>query len=345
MASLYQQLMAAKGAPKADRNPNAMQVQSAPMNLRSAMRKYAEGGNVDPVMPQYPSFERPPMQSGRPDGESYLIGMPDPMPPRNPYDQFKEEMSRPRPPEDTREIYKQISNTPFNPPPSVPQTSYREMPDGSVVEIGYNGDPISGYNQEQLEIHNQVTGRTKPDYTYQYDGNTGRMIKVPVAANPVYEQPYDYEYKPQITPDPVPVAPAYDPGYEFRPMPYPETPAYDPGYEFQPMPYMPPVYEQPVPFVQPSYTPQSSYRQMPDGSVVEIGYDGGPLSEYGLEKLGIHNETIGKTKPDYRYEYDEKLGRVVRVPITADEQSDKNRSGLLKDQQRLMRLVQMLKGK
>ena len=50
MASLYEQLMAAKGAPKAAAAPNSSQLRKAPVSLRSAMRKYAEGGNVSNVV-------------------------------------------------------------------------------------------------------------------------------------------------------------------------------------------------------------------------------------------------------------------------------------------------------
>ena len=38
--------MAEKGAPRAANNPNTTQLRSAPMNLRSAMQKYAVGGGV-----------------------------------------------------------------------------------------------------------------------------------------------------------------------------------------------------------------------------------------------------------------------------------------------------------
>lgn len=46
MNPLYNRLMAEKGAPRAANNPNTTQLRSAPMNLRSAMQKYAEGGGV-----------------------------------------------------------------------------------------------------------------------------------------------------------------------------------------------------------------------------------------------------------------------------------------------------------
>jgi len=46
MNSLYNRLMAEKGAPRAANNPNTTQLRSAPMSLRSAMNKYAMGGGV-----------------------------------------------------------------------------------------------------------------------------------------------------------------------------------------------------------------------------------------------------------------------------------------------------------
>jgi len=48
MNPLYNRLMAEKGAPRAANAPNTTQLRSAPMNLQSAMQKYAYGGDVDP---------------------------------------------------------------------------------------------------------------------------------------------------------------------------------------------------------------------------------------------------------------------------------------------------------
>ena len=47
MNSLYKQLMAEKGPPQAAPAPNSYQLRSAPMNLRSAMQKYAMGGDIE----------------------------------------------------------------------------------------------------------------------------------------------------------------------------------------------------------------------------------------------------------------------------------------------------------
>jgi hypothetical protein len=46
MNSLYNKLMAEKGAPRAANAPNQTQMRGAPMSLRSAMQKYAVGGGV-----------------------------------------------------------------------------------------------------------------------------------------------------------------------------------------------------------------------------------------------------------------------------------------------------------
>jgi hypothetical protein len=62
MNSLYEQLMAAKGAPRVGGASNTTQMREAPMNLRSAMRKYAAGGGVQGMTPQ-PQVPPPPQIS------------------------------------------------------------------------------------------------------------------------------------------------------------------------------------------------------------------------------------------------------------------------------------------
>jgi hypothetical protein len=62
MNSLYEQLMAAKGAPRVGAASNTTQMREAPMNLRSAMRKYAAGGGVQGMTPQ-PQVPPPPQIS------------------------------------------------------------------------------------------------------------------------------------------------------------------------------------------------------------------------------------------------------------------------------------------
>ena len=54
--------------------------------------------------------------------------------------------------------------------PQGPQTSYRQNADGTLTEIGYDGQPISGYTQQQLDMHNATTGVTPPEYRYVWNG-------------------------------------------------------------------------------------------------------------------------------------------------------------------------------
>jgi lysophospholipase L1-like esterase len=65
MPSLYEQLMNSKGAPRASGAPNSTQLHKAPMNLRSAMQRYAEGGDISNVdefevssIPAVPDYNR-----------------------------------------------------------------------------------------------------------------------------------------------------------------------------------------------------------------------------------------------------------------------------------------------
>lgn len=65
MPSLYEQLMNSKGAPRASGAPNSTQLNEAPMNLRSAMQRYAEGGDISNVdefevssIPAVPDYSR-----------------------------------------------------------------------------------------------------------------------------------------------------------------------------------------------------------------------------------------------------------------------------------------------
>lgn len=60
-------------------------------------------------------------------------------------------------------------------------TSYRHNADGTLTEIGYDGQPISGYTPEQLTIHNEVTGVTPAQYQYVWNGQG--YDKVPLGPN------------------------------------------------------------------------------------------------------------------------------------------------------------------
>jgi len=51
-----------------------------------------------------------------------------------------------------------------------PRTSYRQEADGTLTEIGYDGQPISGYTAQQLAMHNATTGVTPSEFQYVWNG-------------------------------------------------------------------------------------------------------------------------------------------------------------------------------
>jgi hypothetical protein len=219
MASLYEQLMAAKGAPKAAAAPNFTQLRKAPVSLRSAMRKYAAGGDVTNTAPDYSrAYDAFGGAGGVNDLRNQFLGMgldentigsifskyyapetsqpapqtltpPPPEEPRYqpppPPEPRYEEPPRPIAPDretpyrperlDMPEIYPEDYAGPRTTGSTQtqqvgPRTSYRQEADGTLTEIGYNGDPISGYTPEQLAMHNATTGVTPPEYRYVWNG-------------------------------------------------------------------------------------------------------------------------------------------------------------------------------
>jgi hypothetical protein len=54
--------------------------------------------------------------------------------------------------------------------PSQPRTSYTQDESGNQVEIGYDGQPISGYSPEKMAIHNAIMGITPSDSQYVWNG-------------------------------------------------------------------------------------------------------------------------------------------------------------------------------
>ena len=296
MASLYEQLMAAKGAPQAAEAPNSTQLRKAPMNLRSAMRKYAEGGDVEgnnagvdfaraaqsgapfgglmqAIMAAAQQAQQTTTPSSNPipysPGEGGR-GIPTPYPPpedkgfyQPPVDSFPEpripDLETPYRPPETRyltppmpqrdeEYYSKMKDA-LNMPkiypedyagprnggisqqPQGPQTSYRMNDDGSLVEIGYDGQPISGYTPEQLDMQNATRGSTPSQSRYVYNGEGYDLV---------YDQPRVDGFPEPIYEDIMPVLPrVYD---DLTPVPPPEVyPQYptDPGFYQPPMGYIP----------------------------------------------------------------------------------------------------------
>lgn len=222
MASLYEQLMASKGAPKAAAATNSTQLRKAPVSLRSAMRKYAAGGDVTDTAPDYSraygalggaesvnnmrnqflgmgidentigsifsKYYTPEPQQGMspqtmtpPEPARYQP----PPPPEEPRYEPRYEETRPDPRPDQRperpeirpvmpkiypEDYAGPRNGGISQQPQGPQTSYRMNDDGSLVEIGFDNKPVSGYTSEQMSEYNRQRGIGEPEYRYVWNG-------------------------------------------------------------------------------------------------------------------------------------------------------------------------------
>lgn len=346
MSSLYERLMAAKGAPQAAEAPNSTQLSKAPMNLRSAMSKYAEGGDVEgnnagvdfakaaqsgapfgglmqaimaaaqqaqqtttpssdpiPYSPGeggrgIPTYEEPPRLDPRNEPMPYIPGedgrgIPTPYPP-------PEDPGFYQPPVDYIPLPRYL--TPPMPQrgggisqqPQGPQTSYRMNDDGSRTEIGYDGQPISGYTPEQLAIHNATRGSTPSQSRYVYNGEGYDLV---------YDQPPVDSFPEPRYEDIMPVLPpVYD---DLMPVPPPEVfPQYptDPGF-----------YERPLDYYNPS--PPMDFPTDPGFYQPPVSFDPTPKGSDDLKKL------------------------------IEDIISNKGTGNLLENQRKLMSLLEVLKGK
>jgi hypothetical protein len=376
--------MASKGAPKAAAAPNSTQLRKAPVSLRSAMRKYAAGGDVGDqgfddgrdmsrsVMQEAPlqggnlgaglAQAVQGIQGGRLQGNDFTQALmdiakqaqaqnqqdiqqprfpervrpPEPRYPdtapsrpeevRPPEPRYEEPMRPPEPRyEEPRypdtapprpEIYPQdyagprTSNTSQTQQVG-PRTSYRQEADGTMTEIGYDGQPVSGYTPEQWAMHNATTGVTPSEYRYVWNGEG--YTKVPNGPQIGYDSG---------------VAPTKDPRIDDS-RPDPETdPRPEPVYEPMPEPQ----------YYEPELPPEPQYYQPP-----EIYPQVGPQTGY--------NEDLTK---DFRSSPDEQ----IRDPRSSPNQQSEGLSALiakllaggggggsLEEQRKLMSLLEMLKGK
>ena len=101
--------------------------------------------------------------------------------------------------------------------------------DGSRTEIGYDGQPISGYTPEQLDMQNATRGSTPSQSRYVYNGEGYDLV---------YDQPPVDSFPEPRYEDIMPVLPpVYD---DLTPVPPPEVfPQYptDPGFYERPLDY------------------------------------------------------------------------------------------------------------
>jgi len=295
MPNLYNKLMA-KDMPRAAAAPTSRQMVAAPMGLRSAMKRYAEGGETPPPPPEEERMRlmermrpreeearrpmetmRPPeMETRRPPEE------PRPLPDTAPQPRYPD--TAPQPVEVRPEIYPQDYAGPRVAGTSQtqqvgPRTSYRQEADGTLTEIGYNGQPVSGYTPEQWAMHNATMGINQPKFNYVWNGEG--YTKVPAGAQTGYDSGtttapprLEESYGPTTTPFPgqdtatMPMFPDTAPDPYTAPMPNYDI-GYDPG--VAPMKdYRPePVYE-PMPepkYAYPESMPEPNYEQMPEPSV------------------------------------------------------------------------------
>jgi len=206
MPNLYNKLMA-KDMPGAAPAPTSRQMVQAPMGLRSAMRRYADGGETssssgdDGRSNQSLSFPQlsDPEQTRRNELANLMREMqymrpemtrptPPPPPETNPIPPTPDRQYNFRvgpteetyaPPTPDRavmpEIYPQDYAGPRNTGTSQtqqvgPRTSYRQEADGTMTEIGYDGQPVSGYTQQQWAMHNATTGVTPSEFQYVWNG-------------------------------------------------------------------------------------------------------------------------------------------------------------------------------
>ena len=210
MPNLYNKLMA-KDMPGAAPAPTSRQMVQAPMGLRSAMKRYADGGELssfsgddgrsnqslsfpqlsDPdevrryeiaKIMQEMDTRRPPepaRYSPEPERPPEAV-RPPPPPPEEPRYQPEKPQPEPQPERpDVRPVMPEIYPQDYAGPRTTgstqtqqvgPRTSYRQEADGTMTEIGYDGQPVSGYTPEQWAMHNATTGVTPSEFQYVWNG-------------------------------------------------------------------------------------------------------------------------------------------------------------------------------
>jgi hypothetical protein len=72
--------------------------------------------------------------------------------------------------------------------PSQPRTSYTQDESGNQVEIGYDGQPISGYSPEKMAIHNAIMGITPSQSRYVFNGEGYDLVPIETPQTPQMPQ-------------------------------------------------------------------------------------------------------------------------------------------------------------
>ena len=341
MPNLYNKLMA-KDMPGAAPAPTSRQMVAAPMGLRSAMKRYAEGGDTPPPPPEEERIRsrlreeetmRPPEDprtDPRPDPRT--DPRPDPRTNPRPDPRYEEprpepryEEPRPDPRPDPRppEIYPQDYAGPRTTGTSQtqqvgPRTSYRQNADGSLTEIGYDGQPIAGYTPEQLAMHNATMGIDQPKFSYVWNGQG--YTKVPAGAQTGYDPGTTTAYDPGTTTAPMP-----DYGQTTGPMPMPEIYPTTGPYREEPTSATMPMFPDTAPY--PTTAPMPNY---------DIGYDQGVATKPNYE---APPEIYPQVAPQIGYNEDPRSD--PRMEMLRKALSGQSASSLGNSQQ-LASLLQML---
>lgn len=357
MASLYEQLMASKGAPKAAAATNSTQLRKAPVSLRSAMRKYAEGGDVTSTVPDY---SRAYGALGGAEGvnalRNQLLGM------GISEDIIGSAFSKYYTPEPQQGMSPQTM-TPPPPPPEEPRYEPRYQPDIAEPKFPEKERPPERpvmpeiYPQDYAGIKTTDTSQQPqgPQTSYRmnddgsrteigYDGQpianyTPEQLAMHNATTGVTPSEYRYVFNGEGY-DKLPNGPqtGYGPTPEMetkRPPP-PEESRYEPRYPEKERPPEEPRYEEPVapppmPYYEPVAPQMPYYPEMPMPETYiepevpmtqpELPFD---LSSYRNNQTQAESESLNKLK------------RLL---------SGGGGGGSLEEQRRIMALLEMLKGR
>ena len=261
MNNLYDFLMARELGNIKDA-PNKQRIGQAPLNLRSAM-KYANGGGIGyppsqiagltpldsrppeppPLKPLPPGLTLPEPnfpKRERPEKER-LLPLPEPRypdrvdPPRPEKPQPDRPDVRPVMPENYPQDYAGPRTTGSTQTQQVgPRTSYRQEADGTMTEIGYDGQPVSNYTAQQAAMNLATKG-----------GNPAEIMAL-------LQQMYGLNNSDASIPNPEKSLSPYLPTYKPPPIPEKSLSPYLPTYT------PPKVSEESLSPNIPSYTPASS---------------------------------------------------------------------------------------
>ena len=372
MASLYEQLMASKGAPKAAGASNSTQLRKAPMSLRSAMRKYAEGGDVNgqgfddgrdmsrSVMQGAPmqggnlgaglAQAVQGIQGGRLQGNDFTQALMDIA--KQAQTQNQQDIVEPRFPERVRPPERPEEPRYEEPRYEEPRRPEEPRPDPRSPEIypqDYAGPRTTGSTQTQ-EIGPRTSYRINDDGSRTeigYDGQpianyTPEQLAMHYATMGIGQPEYRYVWNGQGY-DKLPNGPqiGYDPGTTTAP--YPEEPTTAPMPMFPdtapypdtaPMPMFPDTAPMPVDYYNPS--PPMDFTQDP-------GFTPMP-TPIGVAKSLERGGDIGKLLQDLTSrsggQQSEGLAALIAKALAGG-----GGGGSLEEQRRLMSLLEMLKGR